>query len=147
MRIICRVQVLSIPARLEVDLGSETIYAVGLIDEMGIWSIVSLVYAAETYPIGNGPDIVERQRTRIIVSKFWVSRNHSEAWWEGLGVRSISSSSLDRQLPDHIICVTITDRRNRLSCHHLEQIRMCHWDAGSTDLVSSMLIYPLALRK
>ncbi len=93
MRIVCQIRVLPVPARLEVDLSSETIQAISLIDVVGIWTIISFVYAAETYPVSNRPDVVVRQRIGVIMSKLWITRDHPEARGEGLCIRDVPTSS------------------------------------------------------
>lgn len=91
--VIFKVQIYPVPARWKIDLSSQAVDAIGVVDVMGFWNIVSLVYASETYPVSNRPDIVVRQCCRIVMPKHWVARKHSESSWEGFRIRCIPSSS------------------------------------------------------
>lgn len=94
--VIFKVQIYPVPARWKIDLSSQAVDAIGVVDVMGFWNIVSLVYASETYPVSNRPDIVVRQCCRIVMPKHWVARKHSESSWEGFRIRCIPSSSYTR---------------------------------------------------
>lgn len=61
-----QIEVLTIPAGLEIDLCAHAVDAVGVEHVVLFWNSVSLVYAAETYPVGNWPSVLIRQGRRVV---------------------------------------------------------------------------------
>lgn len=64
---VLKVQILPIPARLKVQLSSKAIDTIRLINVMGLWNVISFIYAAETYPISYRPNVLVCQRCGIVV--------------------------------------------------------------------------------
>lgn len=69
MGAVLKVQVLSVPTRLEVELSSQAVHAIGPVNVMGLWNIVSFVDASETYSVGYWPDVVVCRCRGVVMPK------------------------------------------------------------------------------
>lgn len=84
-------QVLSVPARGEVDLRSEPVHTIRWSDVMGFWNVVSFVNTAETYLICHRPNVVVSQHEVVVMSQVGIARYHSETRRKSSRIRDITT--------------------------------------------------------
>lgn len=63
---VIEVKVAAVPARLKIYLRSQAVDTVRIVEIMCFWNVVSLVYAAETYPVSHRPCVHVCQCSLII---------------------------------------------------------------------------------
>jgi hypothetical protein len=56
-----KVQILAIPAGLKIDLSSHAVDTVGVEHVVLFWNVISLIYAAKTYAVGDWSSVLIRQ--------------------------------------------------------------------------------------
>lgn len=91
--VVLEIEVLAVPTRLEVDLGSHAIHTVGPKHIVLFCDIVSLVDAVETYPVGHRPCVQIGQRRAVVGSLPAVPREHFEPNRKRNRIRSSSTAS------------------------------------------------------
>ena len=96
MAVIGLVQILTVPAGLEMDLGTET---VDTASTRHVWLLRARPYiqAGEAHTIRNRTVAARDELSFVIGAESRVSGNHSETWWKGLELRSATKSVITQR--------------------------------------------------